>query len=93
MDDATIRRVFDPFFTTKREGHGLGLAAVSGILRQHHAGAYIESRSGEGTSFHIFFPVSAGTAATPGTGSSGPPQDESATTPRRQQVSRARIKR
>lgn len=63
MDEETIRRVFDPFFTTKREGHGLGLAAVSGILRQHGAAARIESKPGSGCTFHVYFPVHAETAS------------------------------
>lgn len=57
MDPATVDRVFDPFFTTKTDGHGLGLAATLGILRQHNAVAHVESRRGKGTSFHIYFPV------------------------------------
>lgn len=57
MDKATISRIFDPFFTTKVEGHGLGLAAVLGILRQHHAITYIDSSVGQGTSFKVYFPV------------------------------------
>ncbi|MGD2107897.1 MAG: PAS domain S-box protein [Phycisphaerae bacterium] len=58
MDEATVRRVFDPFFTTKSEGHGLGMAAVMGILRQHRAAALIESVVNEGTTVRVFFPVS-----------------------------------
>lgn len=57
MTEDTLRRVFDPFFTTKRDGHGLGLAAVSGILRRHGSGAMIESRPGKGTCFHIYIPI------------------------------------
>jgi signal transduction histidine kinase len=57
MDKDTIMRVFDPFFTTKSEGHGLGLAAVLGILRQHRAVAAIDSTIGKGSTIHIFFPV------------------------------------
>jgi len=57
MDETTVIRVFDPFFTTKREGHGLGLAAVLGILRQHRAVAAIDSTVGKGSTVHIFFPV------------------------------------
>lgn len=57
MDDATIRRIFDPFFTTKSEGHGLGLSAVLGILKQHGAHVLTQSSPGKGTTFRVFFPV------------------------------------
>lgn len=57
MDPATLKRIFDPFFTTKADGHGLGLAAVHGILRQHSAVAYVETRPGHGTRFHVYLPV------------------------------------
>lgn len=51
------RRVFDPFFTTKPTGHGLGLAAVLGALRQHHAFICVESALGAGTRMHVYFPI------------------------------------
>jgi signal transduction histidine kinase len=57
MDDSTRAKIFDPFFTTKPEGHGLGLAAVLGILRQHHGAARVESQLGKGTKMHVYFPV------------------------------------
>lgn len=57
MDESTVARVFDPFFTTKAEGHGLGLAAVLGILRQHHGATAIDSVVGEGTTMYVYFPV------------------------------------
>jgi len=57
MDETTRLRIFDPFFTTKAEGHGLGLAAVLGILRQHRAAAWVESDVGKGTTMHVYFPV------------------------------------
>lgn len=56
MDAETTQRIFDPFFTTKADGHGLGLAAVLGILRAHGAVAFVESRVGKGTRFHLYFP-------------------------------------
>ena len=49
--------IFDPFFTTRTEGHGLGLAVVQGILRQHGGGALVESKVGRGTTFHIYLPI------------------------------------
>jgi PAS domain S-box-containing protein len=57
MDEATAARIFDPFFTTKAQGHGLGLAAVLGILRRHNACARVDSTPGKGTKAHVFFPV------------------------------------
>jgi len=62
MDQVTVSRIFDPFFTTKTEGHGLGMAAVLGILRQHSATAMIDSSPGKGARIHVFFPIAKGTA-------------------------------
>jgi two-component system cell cycle sensor histidine kinase/response regulator CckA len=62
MDVQTRTRIFDPFFTTKFTGRGLGLAAVSGIVRGHRAGLFVESAPGCGTEFVIYFPVAVGDA-------------------------------
>ena len=56
MDDETRRRVFEPFFTTKAAGHGLGLAAVLGIVRAHHGGIRLYTSPGAGTRFEILWP-------------------------------------
>ncbi len=52
-----VGRIFEPFFTTKAigRGTGLGLAAVWGMLRAHHAGVQVDTAPGEGTAFHLFF--------------------------------------
>ena len=59
MDDATKAKIFDPFFSTKFTGRGLGLAAVSGILRGHKAAITVTSAPGKGSCFMVLFPVAA----------------------------------
>jgi signal transduction histidine kinase len=50
-------RAFEPFFTTKgREGTGLGLAEVYGIVKRHRGQAQIESMPGVGTTIRLIFP-------------------------------------
>jgi two-component system, cell cycle sensor histidine kinase and response regulator CckA len=57
MDDATVRRIFTPFYTTKPTGHGLGLAAVQGIVRGHRGALRVETQPGAGTQFRVWFPL------------------------------------
>ena len=57
MDDSTVRRMFTPFFTTKPTGHGLGLAAVQGIVRGHRGALRVDTRPRGGTCFRVWFPL------------------------------------
>jgi signal transduction histidine kinase len=54
-----LSRIYDPFFTTKsaRKGTGLGLSVTYGIIQEHQGSIEAISRPGEGTCFHLEFPV------------------------------------
>jgi PAS domain S-box-containing protein len=58
MSSETQGRVFDPFFTTKSAGRGLGLAVVSGIVRDLGGAIRLTSELGKGTTFQILLPSS-----------------------------------
>jgi len=57
MDSTTVQKMFDPFFTTKFTGRGLGLAAVSGIVRAQQGAVLVDTRKGQGTLVEVLFPV------------------------------------
>jgi len=54
-----LERLFEPFFTTKEQGRGtgLGLSMVFGAIKTHHGFVDVESRIGEGATFHVYIPL------------------------------------
>jgi PAS domain S-box-containing protein len=60
-----LGKIFDPFFTTKSKGHGLGLATVHSIVVRHDGWIEVESKPGQGTTFHVFLPASKMTISAP----------------------------
>ena len=62
MEPDMRRRIFEPFFTTKSTGHGLGLAAVLGIVRAHGGGLRLVSSPGDGARFELLWPASPASA-------------------------------
>lgn len=63
MSKEVQQRIFDPFFTTKKTGHGLGLAAVMGIVKAHGGTVWLQSQIGVGTTFRVLLPRGSGKAA------------------------------
>ena len=58
MNEETLLRCLDPFFTTKgKNGTGLGLSMVFGILERHKGEIKINSVPDEGTMIELILPV------------------------------------
>jgi two-component system NtrC family sensor kinase len=59
ISEENLKRIFDPFFTSKDvgKGTGLGLSVSHGIVKAHGGAIEVESRVGEGSTFHVFLPM------------------------------------
>jgi two-component system cell cycle sensor histidine kinase/response regulator CckA len=53
-----LPHIFKPFVTTKAigAGHGLGLVTVWSAAQRHRGILRVDSRPGEGSSFHLYLP-------------------------------------
>ena len=62
ISDVDRQQIFEPFYTKKklgRSGTGLGLAIVWNTMKDHNGAVTVESSS-DGSTFSLYFPVSAG---------------------------------
>lgn len=61
IPDEIVQKILDPFFTTKTSdkmrGSGLGLSVVDAVVKDHSGYLDLETKSGEGTSFYLYFPI------------------------------------
>jgi len=58
MTQQVKQHCFEPFFTTKgKQGTGLGLAVVHGIIRRHKGTIDVDSEPGKGAKFIIKLPI------------------------------------
>lgn len=61
IPERDLQKIFDPYFSTKdtyyQRGMGLGLAVCYSIVKKHDGLITVESRSGVGTTFHIYLPA------------------------------------
>jgi PAS domain S-box-containing protein len=57
IPEEMLTQLFDPFFTTKKLGTGLGLPIAHKVVEIHGGHIFVESRVGEGTTFHLFLPL------------------------------------
>jgi signal transduction histidine kinase len=66
MDEAILQRIFEPFFTTRVAGHGLGLATVHEIVREHGGMMNVRSAPQAGSRFEAWLPCTSTVAPASG---------------------------
>lgn len=54
-----IDKIFEPYYTTKQtgQGTGLGLSIIHGIIKSYGGDIYVESKTGHGTTFYVYLPL------------------------------------
>ncbi len=57
ISEENLSRIFDPFFSTKELGSGLGLSSVFGFAKQSRGHVSVDSKTGEGSTFHLYLPA------------------------------------
>ncbi len=56
ISEHDMAHIFEPFFSTKKQGTGLGLAMVRGLLNQHAGTVEIRSTLGMGSAVSLIWP-------------------------------------
>ena len=58
MEQQIKQKIFNPYFTTKKKnkGTGIGLSVVHNIINNHNGFITVESETGQGSTFNVFFP-------------------------------------
>jgi two-component system, sporulation sensor kinase E len=57
IPEENMEKIFEPYFTTKDFGSGLGLTLVYKIVKEHLGDIEITSKTGEGTTVLMCFPI------------------------------------
>lgn len=57
MSNEVLSHLYDPFYSTKKNGRGLGLATVLGIVKGHRGTIIVHSAPGKGTEVQVMLPA------------------------------------